>query len=723
MKALHLIGGGDAGGAKTHVIGLLAGLKDTTLVSFREGDFAREAREAGLDVRVMPGSLRATLRTLKVLAEGYDLIHCHGARGNFIGVLLKHAVKKPVVTTVHSDYRLDYMGRPCAFLTYGVINRFALRFLDAYIGVSDVMAETLIRRGFRPEKVYTIYNGLEFSEPEEPVNKAALAETLGVPYREGDVFAGIAARFDPVKDLPTLIRAAASLKGSCPRLRFLIAGDGKQGPALRKLVKKLDAPVTFLGWLDDTGDLFRLLDINLLTSRFETFSYVLTEGARKGCATVASDVGGAPLLIDHGVNGFLFPFRDATKLAGFIKTLYDDPGLRASMGKKLRNKVKANFSMEATVKTQEGIYRSLLSSRSGERGVTICGAYGMNNTGDDAILEAILREIRQTDPDIAVRILSRSPPMTRRVFRECCHYSFNLLALLRANKKSRIFLCGGGNLIQDITSRRSLWFYLFAIWLAKWQGCRVVMLGCGIGPVLTPFNRRLTARVLNRHVEIITLREEISKKELEQLGVTGPKILLSADPALILSPEEPDKVDSVLIRQGVPLEGQYIGIALRDWQGLDQKLPDIAAAIEYAYETYGLTAVFIPVERTRDVRSGEKAAALVRCPCHVLRETGSARLTIGLLSRMRMVIAMRLHALIFSSGQGVPMVGLPYTDKVSAFMDYMGQPLYTPLEVLTAERLIGHIDRAMELPPRIDAVERLREREKVNRDVLTEILL
>lgn len=253
-----------------------------------------------------------------------------------------------------------------------------------------------------------------------------------------------------------------------------------------------------------------------------------------------------------------------------------------------------------------------------------------------------------------------------------------------------------------------------------------MMLGCGIGPVLKPFNRRLTARVLTRNVEVITLREQISRNELERLGVTGPRILLSADPALILQPEDSEKVDSLLLKQGVPLGGQYIGIALREWPGLLKKLPEIVAAVEYAYREYGLTAVFIPVERRKDIQPGERAAALIGSPCHVLRETGSARLTIGLLARMQMVVAMRLHALIFASGQGLPMVGLPYTDKVSAFMDYMGQKLYTPLNDVTAEQLIGHIDNAMALQTdkdaRLDAVAVLREREKINRDVLAEIL-
>jgi polysaccharide pyruvyl transferase CsaB len=612
-------------------------------------------------------------------------------------------------------------------VTYGLINRFALRRLDYFIGVSDVMTQTLIRRGFPAERTYTIYNGLDYSCSGDGPGKAAIAEKLGVPYTEGDVFAGIAARFDPVKDLPTLIRAAALLREDCPRLRFVIAGDGKQGVALRRLAEQLGAPVHFVGWLKDTGDLFRLLDINLLTSRFETFSYVLTEGARMNCATVASETGGAPILIDHGVNGFLFPCGSAEQLAGHIKTLYNDPASREAMGRRLHKKAAEQFSIETTIRTQTEIYQSVLRrharAKAKRDGLTICGAYGMDNAGDDAILEAILIEIRQEDADIPVRILSRSPMETRLACREHAFHSFNFLAFARAVRKSRVYLSGGGNLVQDVTSRRSLWFYLFTIWLAKKRGCRVLMYGCGVGPVSKPFNRRLTAKILSRHVETITLREVASQAELDLLGVKGPNILLSADPALILRSESGDKVDSVLLKQGVPPGGRYIGFALRDWPGFEDRLPVIAEAVEYAYKTYGLTAVFIPVARRQDVRIGEKAAALVNCPCHVLKETGTARLTIGLLSRMRMVVAMRLHALIFAAGQGLPMVALPYNDKVNAFMEYMGLDLCLPLENLSGPALTGLIDIAAasddDREKRLEAVTALRERERVNREVLS----
>ena len=136
MKVIHLISGGDTGGAKTHVHSLLQGLDgkvELTMVCFMEGPFAQEARELGIPTVVLPGhNVPRILCKLKhmILTGKYDIIHCHGARGNMMGSLLRRMTGLPVITTVHSDYRLDYLGRFFSRLTYGTINTIALRTLD-----------------------------------------------------------------------------------------------------------------------------------------------------------------------------------------------------------------------------------------------------------------------------------------------------------------------------------------------------------------------------------------------------------------------------------------------------------------------------------------------------------------------------------------------------------------------------------------------------------------
>ncbi|HJC41449.1 MAG TPA: glycosyltransferase, partial [Candidatus Intestinimonas pullistercoris] len=210
MKVIHLISGGDSGGAKTHVLSLLQNLSktiDVTMVCFMEGPFAQEARELGIPTEVYPGrNLPRILRLLKkkIRSGGYDLIHCHGARGNLMGVLLRRATGLPVVTTVHSDYRLDYLGRPFSRISYGTINTLALRLLDYRIGVSDAMVDLLISRGFDPDRLFALYNGIDFTLPPPAVPRLEYLRSMGLQADEDTVVVGIAARLNPVKDISTL---------------------------------------------------------------------------------------------------------------------------------------------------------------------------------------------------------------------------------------------------------------------------------------------------------------------------------------------------------------------------------------------------------------------------------------------------------------------------------------------------------------------------------------
>ncbi|MCI6055579.1 polysaccharide pyruvyl transferase CsaB [Dysosmobacter sp.] len=731
MNVIHLISGGDSGGAKTHVLSLLQNLNQqihAQLVCFREGPFAQEARDMGIPTMICEGN--NVLRTRRQLTAyirqgGYELIHCHGSRANMIGALLRRTTGVPVVTTVHSDYRLDYMGRPLSHLIFGTINAWALHRLDYRIGVSDAMVDLLISRGFPADRFYAIYNGIDFTPAPDQGDRLTYLRQLGADVDEDSVVVGIAARLNPVKDMSTLVRGFAAAYKECPRLRLVIAGDGEEKEKLTALAAELGVAkqVTFAGWISGGMDRFyAALDVNALTSLSETFPYALTEGARFHLATVATAVGGIPCLIDQGVNGYLFTPGDWQELGRRLAELGRDDALRRQLGEKLYQKASTQFSIQHTVDTQLHIYREILRRHrrpaAARDGVVICGAYGRGNAGDDAILEAILQEMRAIDPDMPMTVLSKDPKSTRLTYRVRAIHRSNLPAWLMAMHQAKLYINGGGSLIQDVTSRRSLWFYLHNISAAKRAGCKVQMYGCGIGPVTRDSHRRLAAKILNRYVDVITLREPDSLAELRAMGVTEPEILLTADPALTLSKAPEDEIDSVLLRAGIPPHGKYICFALRRWKGFEEKAPLFGAAAEYAYRTYGLTPVFAAVEKHLDPGAGQMAARGLSVPHYFLDDAGGAGTIIGALSRMELVVSMRLHALIFSAGQGIPLAGVVYDPKVSAFLRYIGQELFVDLQDLTEADLRHMIDRcvaqARDPGTQAAAVARLQEMERGN---------
>jgi polysaccharide pyruvyl transferase CsaB len=309
------------------------------------------------------------------------------------------------------------------------------------------------------------------------------------------------------------------------------------------------------------------------------------------------------------------------------------------------------------------------SKQNKKAGVIICGAYGMGNAGDEAILKAIIREMREIDPDMPVTVMTRDPEKTAERFGVRAIHTLNIFSFLRAARKAALYVNGGGSLIQDVTSRRSLWYYLYTIRAAAKRGCRVMMYGCGIGPVLHEGDIRLTRRILNRYVDAITLREPDSLAELRRFGVTIPEIILSSDPAITLGAAPDGEVNTVLAENGADPNGNYICFALRRWPGFNEKAPAFSAAARYAYEKYGLVPLFLSINHHNDSdAAGKVAGGLGDTPYRSLPGPLPPELAIGVMARMEIVVSMRLHGLIFAAGQGVPLVGVSYDPKVTAFL-------------------------------------------------------
>lgn len=702
MKVIHLISGGDTGGAKTHVHSLLQNLSrgmDITLVCFRDGPFAREAAELGIETRVCSGGFFSALREVRrmIAEEGFELVHTHGSRANLAGAILRSTCGRPVVSTIHSDYRLDYMGRPLAAATYGVLNVLALRRIKYHVGVSDAMRDLLISRRFPRETTFAIYNGLDFSREPKRHDRAAFCARVGANVAPGDIVVGAAARLDPVKDLATLVRGFAAAREGHPELKLIIAGEGPERPALEALAEELGVrgAVTLAGWLDDMEEFYSALDINSLSSLSETFPYALTEGAAYRLPTVASAVGGIPRLIEDGKTGFLFAPGDWEKLGARLAQLASDPGLRERLGAAVHERAAREFSVEATCREQRAVYEEILEREArGRSGVVICGAYGMGNSGDEAILDAIVAEMRAIDPLMPLTVMTRDPAGASARLGLTAVHTFNFPRFLAVMRRRALYINGGGSLIQDVTSRRSLWYYLFTLRAAKRLGCKVMMYGCGIGPVKRPGGVERTRRVLNSCVDAITLREPDSIEELARFGVTKPEIILASDPALTLPSAPAEEVDAALEAAGAAPEGKYICFALRLWPGFGEKAGVFAAAARHAHEAYGLTPVFLPINHLNDGQAAALVAEKLGDTPHVLLPGPmSSALVIGLMSRMQVVVSMRLHGLIFAAGQGVPLIGVSYDPKVTAFLRCVDAGC-VPLEGLEEGELCRLIDGA-----------------------------
>jgi L-malate glycosyltransferase len=717
MKVLHIIGGGDVGGAKVHVLSLvkeLTSFTDVTLLSLRPGAFADEARAMGISVEVIKSSnvLSDISNSIKYVNNNkFDIVHSHGSKANIFAYAIKKACKVTVVTTMHSDYKLDYMQSLFKRMTIGLLNSIVLRKLDYYIVVTSAFRKMLTDRGFENKNIYTILNGIDFNKPLKDYSKEDFCRKYNIFFNKEDILVGTAARLDPVKDIGTLLEAARLVIQKNPNVKFLIGGEGDEGKELktRSANLGLDKNVFFLGWLDDPYELISVIDINVMTSISEGFPYYLLEGARFSRATVCSRVGGIPDLIESSVNGYLFEPRDYRTLAEQLLTLAWDSSKRKDFGDRIYAKSDEDFSLRAMCRTQIEIYNSIhtdilrkesnndsIPLKSKKYDAIISGYYGFNNIGDDAMLRSIIDNLKLQKPDISILVLSKKPEETSKSYNIRTINRQDILAVYMAMRHSKLFIYGGGNIIQDSTSTRSLMFYLGMAWLAKKLKLKVMFYANGIGPINKSRNTEFSRKILNK-ADVITVRERLSFNELKKMGISKPKIVLTADAAFSVPLDNDTKLDKIFASEGIPFDGNYAGFSVRKCPNFEKHQhakyeQTIAEIADYVYMKYNLKPIFIPMEYHADILTIQNIVSRMKTDGYIISDNRSVSETFAIIRQMDIMIAMRLHALIFAAYMNVPILGISYQPKVEGFLEYVNQPSVGHVKDITFDIMRSKVD-------------------------------
>lgn len=308
------------------------------------------------------------------------------------------------------------------------------------------------------------------------------------------------------------------------------------------------------------------------------------------------------------------------------------------------------------------------------RRVLVSGYYGFGNAGDEAILMAIVESLRKIKSDIYITALSANPEATIREHGINAVQRTNPLAVLREISGADLVISGGGGLLQDATSSRSIPYYLFIVYMAKKLNKKVMFYANGVGPVYRDMNKRMI-RLVGNTVDFITVRDEKSKQQLHDLGITKPPVIVTADPAFVLSPIEDDLGGTVLEGQGITLEEGYpkIGISLRPWN-LEKSHKIIAGACDYLIKNHNASIIFLPMQFPKDYDESLQVIKYMKGCAQIPKTPMGPRELLWLSGKMDMIFGMRLHALIFGAMMCVPLVGLIYDPKVEYFLQRVKQP-------------------------------------------------
>ena len=301
--------------------------------------------------------------------------------------------------------------------------------------------------------------------------------------------------------------------------------------------------------------------------------------------------------------------------------------------------------------------------------IVISGYYGFANAGDEAMLTAIIKALRSTEKSVDLTVLSGNPEATAAKHRVSSIYRFNPLEIFKSLYDCELLLSGGGSLLQDVTSKRSLLYYLSIIALGIILKKKVMLFAQGIGPIHSGILRRLT-KLICSHVDLITVRDQDSLYELRRIGIPAEKVQLTADAVLTLPQEDIRQGKELLERFHVPQEKMLIAVSVRKWQDDDSYLLELAKAVDALVKRYDAHIVLLPLQYPVDTEACERLQHFMvrKSSSTILATNCDTEQFLSLMGNFNLLIGMRLHALIFAAVMELPFVAVSYDPKIDGFV-------------------------------------------------------
>ncbi len=716
----------EIGGAETHIVELSKALKNRGIevtVASNGGAYEKELIDAGIrHVKIPfhsknPACMFKAYKMLKklIFEEKFDVVHAHARIPAFLCSILHKRYHFRFVTTAHWVFSTRF--------PYNLLTRWGERSL----AVSDDIKTYLIDNyGIEDDNIRVTINGINLDKFSKDTPYEDIREEFSL--EDGKRRIVYVSRMDKDRSLAAhkLIEASEELALQFHDLEIIIVGGGDD---LDSIKAEADAVNEKVGkrFIITTGS---RTDINKFTASGDIFIGVSRAALEAMACEKPSIIAGnegyigifdeSKLKISYDTN---FCCRGCCQTSTDIlkedikKLLLMPEDELLALGEYSRETVKEHYSMDTMANDAIRMYisvikNSLINEVSPEelgtienylipnplrdRGVNsdivISGYYGFDNSGDDSILRAIIQEFKTLYPSIRIVALSKKPEETSKLYGIESVSRLNIIKIINKIRHTKLLISGGGSLIQDVTSNKSLFYYLSIIKIAEIFKKKVMLYANGIGPITNKGNYKHIASVLNK-VDLITLREPSSKEELTTFGVTEPEILVTADPAFNLYSADDAEVSDILSKIGLTDETKYCVISLRPWKTMASDFSSqIASICEYLKTKYNIESVFIKMQPVRDSEISEKTAKLANA--HIINDNLTPSQMLGLINKAELSIGMRLHTLIYSTKCTTPAIGIVYDPKVDSLMDYSNQPYKVPVEnpnPLTLERYVDDI--------------------------------
>ncbi len=342
----------------------------------------------------------------------------------------------------------------------------------------------------------------------------------------------------------------------------------------------------------------------------------------------------------------------------------------------------------------------------------ISGYYGYKNSGDDALLASVVKDIFEINPEHSINILTKKDSTYD--FKGTTYTDrFSFFKLIKAIKKTDVLIMGGGSLLQDKTSNRSLYYYLSLMFFANLFKKKVYLYANGIGPINKSINIWLTKKILN-NVFVMTLRDKDSYEFLQQIGVTKPEILVTADSVFSLASDF----------EAVKTVDKKVAFVIRDWESSEKFSIELAKFADYLITEHHLEVIFVPLKLNDDEQIAEKIISVMQHSAEMVLLDNEKTL-IDFFSTCYFTVCMRFHGLIYSSLASSIPIGLSYDKKVSSVchslqLEFLETEEITFDSLVTISNNIIH-DYDKKKAELIKHTTQLKEKAKLNKEILKKL--
>jgi len=347
----------ECGGAETHALGLMSGLRreghHVTYCGRTDSWLMKQAETRGIPV--LHTRMRGTYDLVSLVRmvayarkRRIDVIHGHLARGAFYARWVGKLSGKPSLVTAHATNTFKFMNGT-----------------DWIIAVSHAVRSSLAERGIGRDKTSVVFNGIPATPPRDGTHRAEMRRALGIGDSETAVC--MVARFVQAKGHDVMVEALRILDEPRPRLIFIGRTGGDCFDRVSQLVHRygLEPRVTFLGHRDDVMDILQAMDLFAAPSRREALGLSILEALAADLPVVASDIGGIPEIVKDGETGLLVPPNEPHALAGAISRVMHDASLASSLRRAGRELLDAKFSQDAMVRNTVAVYHRLIAATNG----------------------------------------------------------------------------------------------------------------------------------------------------------------------------------------------------------------------------------------------------------------------------------------------------------------------------------------------------------------------